>query len=130
MYNGRSKHFQLFKGINLRRSPTQYTISSFDTVLFKDYEQKSEELLLKTQNYFESLNRVISNCQIASESNQFQNDSIIYCLNQVCAHVNEIPTSIGRMDEYKVFNTCFKLNSTYKTYDSLLIAKSQLELLR
>lgn len=103
------------------------SVSILDTLKYNEYTTKVELELTKANNKMAELNTSLKNIESIYNEGKYQTDTILFFLNQTNQNIINIQKSINKMDEYSIFYFCDKITPSYQSYDSILIAKKEIE---
>jgi hypothetical protein len=103
------------------------TVNTVDSALFREYISKINIDSLKVSNIFFQLTNTLQQIKTDLKSGQGHNDSIVSILSEISYIISYIDNSVDNMDEYEVFNSCKKLDSTLTVYYAVYADKKSLK---
>ncbi len=103
------------------------TVNTVDSALFREYISKINIDSLKVNNNFFQLTDILQQIKTDLKSGQGHNDSIVSILSEISYIISYIDNSVDNMDEYEVFNSCKKLDSTLTVYNAVYADKKSLK---
>ena len=95
------------------------TVESYDTSTYDNYLQRAEYKLNNANEIMQQLSILEDKLRATSDTNMYQNDSILLNIGNAVQMLDNIKASISGMNERMTFLSCVSLSLYYSRFDAI-----------